>query len=79
MPFDIKQGDSNQIQVGNSLIKGGLCEKLLGVKFDHKSSFIQYVKSLCKRVNAKLKTLARFVPYMRLAKKELQMNSFFAA
>ena len=53
-------------------------KKLLGVKFDHKLTFDHYVKSLCKRENTKLKTLARFVPYLGLAKKKLFMNSFFA-
>ena len=37
--------DSNQIQIGNSVIKGSLCEKLLIVKFDHKLAFDQNVKS----------------------------------
>ena len=42
----LSTGDSNQIQIGNSLIKGGLCEELLGVKFDHKLTFDQHFKSL---------------------------------
>ena len=53
------------------MIKGGLCEKPLGLKFDQKSTFDQYVESLCKRINTKLKTLVRFVPYMALAKKAI--------
>ena len=32
----LSTGDSNQIQIENSLIKSILCEKLLGVKSDHK-------------------------------------------
>ena len=40
------------------LIKVSLCEKLLGIKFDHELTFDQYFKSLCKIANAKLKTLA---------------------
>ena len=38
-------GDSNQIQIRNSLIQGSLCEKFLGIKFDHKLTFDQHVKS----------------------------------
>ena len=49
----LNTGDSNQIQVVNSLTKGGLCVKLYGVKFDHKLIFDYHVKSLCKRANAK--------------------------
>ena len=74
----LKKGDSNQIRIGNLLIKGILCEKLFGVKFDHKLALDQNVKSFGKKVKAKLKTLARVVPYIILAKKILLMNSFFA-
>ena len=35
----LSAGDSNQIQIGNSLIKGSLCEKILCVKFDDKLTF----------------------------------------
>ena len=65
----LNTGDSNQIQIENSLIKGGVCEKLLGVKFDHKLTFDQDVKCFSKKANVKLKALAKFVPYMGLAKK----------
>ena len=40
--------DSNQIQIGNSLITGSLCEKLFSVKFDHKLAFDQNIKSSSK-------------------------------
>lgn len=46
-------------------------KKPLAVKSDHKLTFDHYVKSFCKRANAKLKSLAKFVPYMGLAKKKL--------
>ena len=32
-------GDSNQIQIENSLIKSSICKKLLGFKFDNQLSF----------------------------------------
>ena len=72
----LSTGDSNQIQTRHSLIKGSLCEKLLGVKFDYKLTFDYHVR---KKENAKLKTLAWFVPYMGLAKKKLQINFLSAA
>ena len=53
--------------------------KLFGVKFDHKFAFDQNIKSFCKKAKAKLKALARIVPYIVLAKKHLLINSFFAA
>ena len=74
----LSTGDSSQIQIGNSLIKGILCEKLSGVKFDHKFAFGQNVKSICKKAKAKLKALARVVSYIVLSKKNLVMYSFFA-
>ena len=64
----LSTGDLNQIQIGNSLIKGGFCKKLLGVKFDHKLTFDQHFKILGKKANAKLRTLARFIQYMGLVK-----------
>ena len=73
------QGDSSQFQIGNSLTKGILCEKLLSVKFDHKLAFDQNVKSFDKKAIEKLKALARIVPCIVLEKNNLRMNSFFAA
>ena len=73
----LSRGDSNQIKLGNSLIKGILYEKFLGVKFDHKVAFDQNVKIICKKATVKLKVLARVVPYIVLVKKNLPMNSFF--
>lgn len=58
----LSTGDSNQIQIENSLIKHSLCEKLLGVKFDYKLTFDQRVKSLGKKANAKLKVSACRIP-----------------
>ena len=51
--------DSNQIQTVNSLIKGILCEKLLGVKFDHKLAFDRNVKSFCKKGKSKIKGVSQ--------------------
>ena len=45
-------------------------KKPLADKSDHKLTLDHYVKSLCKRANAKLKSLAKFVPYMGLVKKK---------
>ena len=56
--------DSNQIEMGNSLIKVSLCEKFLGAKFDYKLTFAYTSKAY-----VKLKALGTFVPYMGLVKK----------
>ena len=68
-----------EIRVGESLIKNITCEKLLGVKIDNKLNFYTHYKGLCKKVNNKLRALARATPYMSLEKKKLLMNSFFNA
>ena len=60
------------------MIKGILCEKLFGVKFDHKLLFDQNVTSFCKKAKAKLKALARVVPCIVLVEKNNLMNLFFA-
>ena len=55
--IDIRTGDSNQIQIENSLIKSS--EKLLGIKFDQQLpldqqlSFDQHIKSLFEKANVK--------------------------
>ena len=35
----LRTENSNQMQIGNLLIKSILCEEFLGVKFDHKLAF----------------------------------------
>ena len=54
----ILTGDSNQNQIGNLLIKGILCEKLLDVKFDHKLSFDKNMKSCGKKSKSKIKRVS---------------------
>ena len=70
-------GDSYQIHIENSLIKSSLCEKLLDFRFDHQFTFDQLVKTLCKKVNEKLKPFTRPVRHMGLAKKKLTVHSRF--
>ena len=71
--------DSNQIQTGNSLIKGILYEKFLGIRFDNNLGFDQNVKSFCENAETKVKALASFVPCIVSVKKNLVMNFFFTA
>ena len=42
---------------------------MLGVKIDYKLTFVEYVKTLCSKVNNKLRALARATPYMIVKKK----------
>ena len=68
-----------ELQIGDLLIKTRSSEKLLGVKIDYKLTFDEHVKSLCKKANNKLRSLARSTPYMNIEKRKLLMNSFFNA
>ena len=68
-----------ELKVGDSLIKTSTCEKLLGVRIDYKLTFDNYVANLCKKVNNKLRALARATPYMPIERRKLLMNSFFNA
>ena len=65
----LSTGDSSQIKVGNSLIKGILCEIFFGVIFDHKLAFGQNVKNICKKAKVNLKALAKVVSYIVLRKR----------
>ena len=40
-------------------IASSCCEKLLGIKIDHKLSFEPHVESLCKKTDQKINALAR--------------------
>ena len=53
-------------------------EKLLGVKFDKKKIFDDQISPICKKSGRKISALARITPYMRIAKKQIPMNAFFA-
>ena len=51
------------------ILRKKLCKQLLGVKFDQQITFDQHVKILCKKANAKLKSLSSVVRYMGLSKR----------
>ena len=57
------------IQIMNVYITNSTCEKLLGVKFDHKLTFGDYNSELCKNANTKNQALARVTLYINLSKK----------
>ena len=65
------------IKIDNFDITNSNCEKLLGVKFDHKLTFDDHVSELCKKATKKIHALARATPYMDLSKKRILMNAFF--
>ena len=50
------------------------CEKLLGIKIDHKLSFEPHVESLCKKASQKLNALARMVSSLKFTQRKLLLN-----
>ena len=60
-------------------ITNSTCEKHLGVKFDHKLNFVDYISELSKKASRKIHALARVppTPYMNLSKERILMSSFF--
>ena len=70
---------SDNFQLGGSLIERSDCEKMLGVKIDYKLNFDEQVKTLCSKANNKLRALATTTPYMSVEQKKILMNSFFNA
>ena len=57
--MSLSTNEPGQIQIGESLIEGTNCEKLLGAKLDSKLSFDKHIKTICKKASNKLRALAR--------------------
>ena len=51
-------------------------EKLLGILFNNKFYFYEYVTSLCRKAFQKLNALARVAQYVNLVQRRLIMNAF---
>ena len=60
-------------------ISNSKCEKLLGVKFNHKLTFDDPISELCKNASRKIHALARVAPYMNKSKRRVLMNAFFTS
>ena len=66
-----------KINIGEFSIENSDCEKLLGVKIDHKLTFDCHVSGMCKKANRKTNALARIAPFININKRRVLMNSFF--
>ena len=75
--FLVSASQEINLNVNNFEIKSSDCEKLLGVKFDSKLRFDQYITDLYRRARRKIRTLAKVTPVTNLPKRRLLMNSFF--
>ena len=62
--------------VQNLPIATSSCEKLLGIKIDHKVSFEPHVESLCKKASQKLSAVARLTSSLKIKQRKLLLNAF---
>ena len=54
------------INVENNQITNSKCEKLLGIKINHKLTFNAYTDEICKEAGQKMNALSRVIPYMNI-------------
>ena len=64
------------IRVENVDIRNSVCEKLLGVKFDHKLTFNSNTSDFRKKGSKKAYVLVGVTPYMNTSKRRIIMNVF---
>ena len=65
------------INVENNQITNSKCEKLLGIKIDHKLTFNAHIDEICKKAGQKMNTLSRVIPYMNITKQRTLLKTFF--
>ena len=65
------------INVKDNEITTSNCEKLLGIKTDHKLIFNADIDEICKKVGQKMTTLSGVIPYMNMAKRRPLLNTIF--
>ena len=64
------------INAENNQIANSKCEKLLGIKIDHKLTFNAHIDEICKEAGQKMNALSRIIPYLNITKRSL-LNTFF--
>ena len=75
--FICSTNDTVSLIVEDRVINNSKCEKLLGVKFNHKLTFNTHIGDIYKKAGLKLTALSRIAPYMDFNKKRLLVNAFF--
>ena len=75
----LSRNESSEIHIGDSIIDGSTCKKLLGIKTDSKLCFDDHIQDLRNKVYRKLQALAQATPYMNFQKRKFLMNAFFNA
>ena len=73
----VSTNNAINIKIETIDINNSTCEKLLGVKFNYKLTFDDYISELYKKASRKIHASARVTSYMNIAKKRILMNAFF--
>ena len=72
----LSETSETQLIVKNVPIASSCCEKLLGIKIDHKLSFEPHVESLCKKASQKLNALTRMAYSLKFKQKNIKCVSY---
>ena len=75
----LSETSETQLIVKNAPIASSYCEKLLGIKSDHKLSFEPHVESLCKKASQKLNALGRMDSSLKFKQRKLLLNAFITS
>ena len=67
------------INVDNNQITNSKCQKLLGIKIDHKLTFNAHIDEICKKAGQKMNALSRVIPYMNITKRRSLLNILYVA
>ena len=68
--------DEVVINLGETEVKNGEYEKLLGIKVDTKLIFNEHLNNIISMASREVNALSEVVPYTSLSKKKTLMNSF---
>ena len=64
------------LKIKNETVTNSFNQKLLGILFNNKFDFDEYITSLCRKASQKLNALARVAHYMNLAQRRLIITAF---
>ena len=67
------------INVENNQIINNKCDKLLGIKIDHKLAFNAHIVAISETAGQKMNVLSRVIQYMNIAKRRTLLNGFFTS
>ena len=73
----VNKKDEVVINLGETEIKNGEYEKLLGIKVDIKLNFNEHLNDIISKASRKVNALSRVMLYISLSEKKILMNSFF--